>query len=95
LQVFPYKNYAYVEVIFNGPNAPPTETDQWAWWDGYYNIDKWYAQRITNTYQILSHAIMKQFAPDPWTDYQSRLYSLSPPDDTGYYQNIDFYFDWL
>jgi hypothetical protein len=79
-------------IKFTGSNPPATESDHWNIWDGYYNINKWYGDAITNHYDVESHILMRAFYGDPWTDYIAVTHVHSPPNATGYYINVHYYF---
>jgi hypothetical protein len=86
--------YTSTEILFLGGNPPPSELGYWSPWDGFYNIDKWYHSGIPNTYITRSHVVVKEFCEDyQWTDYQAEVTSLSPPNDSGIYLNLNYYFD--
>jgi hypothetical protein len=87
------ESFGHTEVTFVGSNPPPKETTIWPLDTGYYEINKWYQNAITNLYDVQSNIRMKLFLQDPWTIYYSILvHSLSPPSDSGIGIPIDFYF---
>ena len=90
-----YIGNAWTKIVFKGNNPPPTEMSSWYPDDGHYGIDKWYEDEITNHYDVSSHVLMKMMACDPWTEYIAVTHVHSPPDDSGIYINVHFYFyDW-
>ncbi len=87
------ENFGRTEIRFVGSNPPPTETTTWPLNTGYYQIDKWYQNAITNLYDVQSNIRMKLFLQDPWTTYYSIvIHSLSPPNASGIGIPVDFYF---
>lgn len=78
-------------IIFLGSNPPPSENGSWSLLDGHCYINKWYHNAITNIYDVRSDIYMAAIYPD-FVDYYSILHSLSPPDNYGYGNIVDFYF---
>ena len=67
------------------------EETSWGIDNGFYCINKWYQNQKTNTYYIRSDVEIGGGDLEP-VDYYAILYSDSPPNNSGIYLNVDFYF---
>lgn len=98
VNVYPYASCVYggdTEIRFVGANPPPTERQYWYPNNGYFNIDKWYSNPITNLYDVQSEVWLKDLSCNEpfWIIYWSQLvHYLNPPDASGRYHPVEFYF---